>query len=243
MKTYHSFLLTCFLFSCAFLSSNLCFTQAIISGQVVDAETSQPLEGASVFAQNTTKGVITNKEGNYRIQLSKGGYELIISFTGYANKTITIEANEDKRLDIALKKEDKSMNEVVIKSSNEVPDGLNKYGQFFIDHFIGTTPSAKQCTIQNPQALKFYYSKRNDKLKVLATEPLQISNMALGYNLRYELDSFVYYYKTDINSYRGNCCMQIWKAALNSNSNGRRLVKTYTTDPDYTSFALIMIVL
>jgi len=39
----------------------------------------------------------------------------------------------------------------------------------------------------------------------LATEPLQISNQALGYDLRYQLDSFVYYYNTDINSYRGYC--------------------------------------
>jgi hypothetical protein len=39
----------------------------------------------------------------------------------------------------------------------------------------------------------------------LATEPLQISNDALGYDLRYQLDSFVYYYKNDISSYRGTC--------------------------------------
>jgi hypothetical protein len=39
----------------------------------------------------------------------------------------------------------------------------------------------------------------------LAEEPLQIANKSLGYNLRYQLDSFVYYYKTNINSYKGNC--------------------------------------
>ena len=57
----------------------------------------------------------------------------------------------------------------------------------------------------NREALKFLYYKRNDRLKILATEPLQISNRSLGYNLRYELDSFVYFFKTDMNSYRGLC--------------------------------------
>jgi hypothetical protein len=88
--------------------------QSTISGQVVDAETQLPLQGASVFAQNTTKGVITDKEGNYRLYLNKGGYELIISFTGFVSQRINVEANEDKKLDVSLKPEDKSMEAVVI---------------------------------------------------------------------------------------------------------------------------------
>ncbi|MCU7547672.1 carboxypeptidase-like regulatory domain-containing protein [Chitinophagaceae bacterium LB-8] len=195
---------TC-LFLFVTLISFLGHTQAIISGKVVDSETKTPLEGASVFAQNTTRGVITNKEGDYRIILNKGGYELVISFTGYSSQTINIQADADKQIDIELKKEDKSMSEVVITSSNEVPDGLEKYGQFFLKNFIGATPFADSCTLKNPEALKFLYYRRSDRLKVLATEPLLIANNALGYNLRYELDSFVFYNKNSICSYRGNC--------------------------------------
>jgi hypothetical protein len=171
----------------------------------VDAETKQPLEGASVFAQNTTKGVITDKEGSYKLYLNKGGYEVIVSYTGFVSKVVSLEATEDKRLDIELKKVERNMEEVVIVASNEVADGWEKYGDFFLDYFIGATPFSDSCILLNPQALKFYYYKRSDKLKVLAEEPLQIANKSLGYNLRYQLDSFVYYYKTNINSYRGNC--------------------------------------
>ena len=54
-----------FLFlSILLFTTSMVFAQAFISGQVVDAETKLPLQGASVFAQNTTKGVITDKEGN-----------------------------------------------------------------------------------------------------------------------------------------------------------------------------------
>jgi hypothetical protein len=181
------------------------FSQATIAGKVTDAETKMPLQGASVFAQNTTKGVITDQDGNYKLYLNKGGYEVIVSFTGFVSETIKIEANEDKQLDIELKKVEKNMEEVVIIASNEVADGWEKYGDFFIDHFIGATPFSDSCVLVNPEALKFYYYKRSDKLKVLAEEPLQIANKSLGYNLRYQLDSFVYHYKTNINSYRGNC--------------------------------------
>jgi hypothetical protein len=185
------------------LFSMISFAQFTITGKVVDSESKEPLQGASVFAQNTTKGTTTDKDGVFRLSLDKGGYELIISFTGYDSRYITIQDNQE--LNIELKKADNSMSEVVIKSSNEVPDGWEKYGRFFIKYFIGATPFADNCTILNPEALKFLYYKRNDRLKVLASEPIQIANNALGYNLRYELDSFVYYFKTNMNSYRGRC--------------------------------------
>src|SRR4051812_13998011 len=209
-------------FSLAFcLISFFSFGQFSISGKVVDADSKEPLQGASVFAQNTTKGTTTDKDGAFHLYLDKGGYELIISFTGYDNKSIVVQG-ESQELTIEMKKADNSMSEVIIKSSNEVADGWEKYGQFFLQHFIGATPFADSCVLQNPQALKFLYYKRNDRLKVLASEPLQITNYSLGYNLRYDLDSFVYFFQTDINSYRGHCLYtqmdstwaqrQVWKA-------------------------------
>ena len=178
-------------------------SQGLISGTITDSETKLPLEGASVFAQNTTIGTITKNDGSYKIYLNKGGYELIISYTGYLTRSIKVEANANQTFDVALQKEDKSMSEVV--STNEVTDGWEKHGKFFLDHFIGKTPFAAQTILLNPEVVKFFYYKRSDRLKVLATEPLQIADSALGYNLSYALDSFVYHNKTDINSYRGNC--------------------------------------
>jgi len=179
--------------------------QVTISGRIVDSATREPLHGASVFAQNTTLGTTSDSTGFFYIELKSGGYELVFSFTGYKNQEFRITENRNQRLEIALLKEDKSMGEVVLQSSNEVKDGWEKYGDFFLDHFIGATPFAEQCSIQNPEAIRFYYYRRSDKLKVLATDPVVIHNEALGYTIRYQLDSFVYYYKTDISSYRGTC--------------------------------------
>jgi len=197
-------------------------SQVVISGVILDSATREPLLGASVFAQNTTLGTTSNKDGEFSLPLKSGGYELIFSFTGYKNQEVRITDGKNEKLEILLVKEDKSMGEVVIQSSNEVKDGWEKYGNFFIGHFIGTTPFASQCTIQNKEAVRFFYYKRSDKLKVLVTEPLVISNDALGYDLRYQLDSFVYYYKTELSSYRGTCLFSeklgkvsdamVWKA-------------------------------
>lgn len=200
MKLIHFYLLIAFSFI-SFLS----YSQITISGKIVDSTSREPLAGASVFAQNTTLGTVTDKEGNFSLSLKSGGYELIISYTGYNNQQFQVVDNKNQQIQIGLVKEDKTLSEVVIQSSNEVFDGWEKYGEFFINHFIGATPFAKQCTIQNKDSIRFFYYRRTDKLKVLSTAPIVISNDALGYDMRYQLDSFVYYYKDELSSYRGTC--------------------------------------
>ncbi len=161
------------------------------------------MSGTSVFCQNTTIGTITNAEGSFAIRLPKGGYDLIVSYTGYETQSVHINAATATDLTIELKAKDKSLSEVTVSGSNEVPDGLAKYGQFFRDNFIGTTPNAAACMIQNPEVLQFFYSKKRNRLKVKETEDLIILNNALGYKIRYQLDSFSYDYATDISTYSG----------------------------------------
>jgi hypothetical protein len=190
-----------FFFTIAFMAN----AQFTISGKIIDSASREPLTGASVYCQNTTIGTATNKQGEFSLELKSGGYELVISFTGYQTKQIRINHSDNRITDIEMVKEDKALGEVIIKSSNEVKDGWEKYGSFFLEHFIGTTPNAASTTLKNPEVLKFYFLKKSNKLRVLAAEPLEIDNAALGYKLRYQLDSFIYFYNTDINSYRGFC--------------------------------------
>jgi hypothetical protein len=178
--------------------------QFTLTGIILDSTTREPLGGASVFCQNTTLGTATDKQGEFSLALKSGGYDVIFTYTGYKTHQVRVTGDVAK-MEILMVKEDKSLGEVVIKSSNEVKDGWAKYGSFFLENFIGSTPYAAQTTLKNPEVLHFYLLKKSNKLRVLATEPLQIVNNALGYNLRYQLDSFVYYYATDINSYRGYC--------------------------------------
>jgi len=179
--------------------------QFIVRGTVYDSASHEPLSLTSVYCQNTTLGTATNKQGEFSLSLSSGGYDLVISYTGYITQLVRISSSDNNKLEILLVKEEISLGEVVLKNTNEVTDGWEKYGDFFIQNFIGSTPTAKQCTLLNHEALKFYFYKRSNKLKVLATEPILVINKALGYNLRYQLDSFVYYYTTNISSYRGYC--------------------------------------
>jgi hypothetical protein len=97
----------------------------------------------------------------------------------------------------------KSLEEVSVVLSSEVKDGWQKYGDFFTKNFIGQSKFAKQCIIRNPEVLHFYFSKKKNRLKVLAKEPLLVENDALGYNLKFTIDSFTNEYNTNTNLFIG----------------------------------------
>ena len=176
----------------------------VITGKVIDKSTQQPLTGASVFAQNTTFGVATNAEGEFRLKLPNGGYILVVSFTGYETESIRItNASEEKNLVIEISPKEKSLEEVSVVSSNAVKDGWDKYGQFFTENFVGKSAFSLQTIIKNPEVLKFYFSKKRNRLKVLADEPLIVENFALGYIIKFAIDSFTYEYETNTAQFIG----------------------------------------
>jgi hypothetical protein len=176
-----------------------------IHGKVVDEKNGSILAGASVFCQNTTTGTISNNDGLFAMRLSNGGYDLVISYTGYQTQVLRVSnATKDKdSLFIQMKEESKSLGEVAVTGSALVADGWNKYGQFFLDNFIGTSTNASQCTIENKDSISFYFYKKRNKLKVKAKDEIIITNQALGYKIHYQLDSFVNDYNTHISSYTG----------------------------------------
>lgn len=175
-----------------------------ITGTVSNAATGESLKNASVYAQNSTFGTVTDESGNYRLALPYGGYDLVFSFTDKQTESIRVTTQDNnKKFDIMLKDKLKEMEAVAVVSSSEVKDGWEKYGGFFAENFIGRSVHSFNTNITNPEVLKFYYSKRRNKLKVLASEPLQIINKDLGYHIKYELDSFVYDYGTKDCIYTG----------------------------------------
>ena len=91
-------------------AGQLVFSQNTISGTVKDA-TGQPLPGATVIIENTSKGTTTDFDGNFSIEASKGEV-LAISFVGFASAKMTI--GDAKTYQISLKEDAAQLDEVVV---------------------------------------------------------------------------------------------------------------------------------
>ena len=71
-----------------------------LSGVMTDAETGDPLIGATV--QSGGIGVLTDIDGNYSIELDGGEQTVVFSYLGYESKEEVIDLQSDQRLNIRL---------------------------------------------------------------------------------------------------------------------------------------------
>lgn len=69
--------------------NSISFSQILIKGNVF-SETNEPLEGASIYFNNTTTGTITNAKGEFELKIKEGNYTLVVSFLGYKTKQLSI---------------------------------------------------------------------------------------------------------------------------------------------------------
>lgn len=102
------------------LFTNLAFAQnkASIEGKITDA--SGYLPGVNLMVKNTTKGTSTDLDGTFRIEnLSIGKCDLIVSFVGYAPKTVSLNlvSGSNNIGTINLSEIDQSLQEVVVKAA------------------------------------------------------------------------------------------------------------------------------
>lgn len=66
-----------------------------VSGQVVDAETNEPIPGANVVEVGTQNGTVTNSDGEFSFTVSNANVQLRISFIGYEPMVIELDGRSD----------------------------------------------------------------------------------------------------------------------------------------------------
>lgn len=95
---------------------------ASLSGKITDATTGEPLPGANIVLVGTYNGTATDFDGNYSLSnIKPNDYEVKAQFIGYETKIftgITFSASEEKTLNITLKEQTESLNEVTVVGRN-----------------------------------------------------------------------------------------------------------------------------
>lgn len=88
------------------------FAQNSISGQVVSSEDNDPLPGVTVIINGTTRGTITDLNGNYTLEVDEGDEVLVFSYVGYQK----VEAIIENRgvIDVALSLDIEQLDEVIV---------------------------------------------------------------------------------------------------------------------------------
>jgi len=150
----------------------------------------EPKSNVTVYLNNSTTGTITNKNGEFNLEVKNGIYQLIISHIGFQTIKYDIDTSTyTKPLVFSLLEDVFVLDEVVI-SEKKNNDEWEYNFSVFIREFIGTSEFSKSCTIQNPEVLFFEFDSQNNILTAEAIATLHIKNDALGYDIFYDLKHF-----------------------------------------------------
>lgn len=90
MKFFNTYLKCGFLLVCMVLAANIASAQRTVTGKITDAETNEPLIGASVTVVGTTRGAVTDIDGKYRVDVPAGSTQLRFAYTGYKETVINL---------------------------------------------------------------------------------------------------------------------------------------------------------
>jgi hypothetical protein len=142
-----------FLFFLCFLFIQNSFSQQFyIRGRVTDIETQLPLKGASVYINNTTKGSVTNDNGDFELgPLQPGRYEVVASFVGYDPLLYSAEIKTSNlRISFKFEKKEEVLREVLVLSSE-----LRKRYLIFLKICYWATIAAERCQIKILEEVQF----------------------------------------------------------------------------------------
>ncbi len=152
-----------FLFAVLGLMASNVFAQGTVKGTVVEANTNEPLPGADVVVAGTSKGVATDFDGNFALEVPAGSQTIKITFVGYEGKTVAVNVENGKTANlgkITLSPSASSLAEVVIVgtgvidlakdrktpiavSTLKAAEIQEKVGNFDLPDLLAATPSVQ----------------------------------------------------------------------------------------------------
>jgi hypothetical protein len=182
MRLHRLLLLLCFLPLAA-------YSQTInISGKVTTYMSHTGIGKVSVFLSNSSYGTETAEDGSFTlVGVRPGQYTLVASSLGYQDFTQTLLVGKDPvNITIPLQPKVNSLRGVVISSNAD----WKKNYEVFRKAFIGTSENAKNCVVINPHVVNLENHNRQHTLVAWTDDFLVVENRALGYRVKFLVDSF-----------------------------------------------------
>lgn len=146
--------------------------EATIAGNIRDANTGEPLIGASVFVENPVVGATTDQTGYYALTLPRGRHELKIQSIGMKSTSRQVMLYSNGRLDIEMEEEIKPLKEVVVEADADA-------------HVMGLQMGMEKLDIKTMKQIPLALGE-TDIMKVVLTLPgvQSVGEGTVGLNVR-----------------------------------------------------------
>lgn len=145
---------------------------ALFSGKITDIKEHRPIEGATLYFIELSKGTQTNEKGTFSISIPKGKFTLVISSIEYKESRYELRVLSDGFAELEMEPEVYSLDEVVIRSDKE-------------DMLKGTNTGFEKITAKSLKQIPAVMGER-DLIKVALLLPgvQSVGEGSSGFNVR-----------------------------------------------------------
>ena len=114
-----------------------------ISGTITDANTNEPIVGASVMIQGTSMGAVTDLDGKFHINVKDFPVTLVVTYVGYQKKEVKV--TKRGTINISISEDSQIMEEVIVTG----------YGTFKKSAYAGSASNVKADKMADVPAVSF----------------------------------------------------------------------------------------
>jgi hypothetical protein len=177
------------IFFSIFLIINTIFSQGnTLSGIVLDAESMLPLPSATIRIIGTSKGTVTNAQGQFRFSLPQKTITLAVSYLGYESDTITVELKKTIFREIRLQPnaiqlagvtvtDEDPAYEIIRRAIENKKKWMARLNTFEGEAFSRTQIRTDSSIAAIIEGYSILYWKRNDSLREVVVQRKQTKNM------------------------------------------------------------------
>lgn len=176
--------------------------EPMISGKVMDSN-GQSLPGATVFVKGTTKGTVTDTEGNYSISNVSPGDTLVFSFVGMVPREIMV--GNQTRINVTMQEDAVALQEVVAIGYGSVKkSSLSGAVSIISNEDLNKLPSANLSQALQGNASGLYSSQSNRSPGSSVSLTLRGENSFIGGSPLFVVDGFPLATEEGVNSINPN---------------------------------------
>jgi len=136
------------------------YSQNSIEGSILNSETNEPVNAASIYLLKLERGTMTSADGKFHLNnIPEGNFQLVISSLGFTTQTVEVNTSLTKPLVIQLQTSAIEMEAVIVSTpfhklqsenvvlvARETLDNLNKSGAVTLSEGITQIPGVESIT-------------------------------------------------------------------------------------------------
>jgi hypothetical protein len=165
-------------------------SHTVIKGRVIDDSTGSPLPLTNVFVSTTTIGAAADSLGRFEFRdVQLGKQQIVASLVGYVAQTKSVHLTDTTKYELEFHLRQQPVQVAGVEIEAREPIEWKRNLQRFLKDFLGSSQNAEQCKVLNPEVLDFAIGGTG-LFTATARAPLEIQNLALGYQIKCFLDYF-----------------------------------------------------